>query len=131
MFPTMKLFALVLAIPAVLAAPATETRAAGKQVLACACANAAGQTKLDGYCQYIAGGHVNLDGQSYVSIHHPSPLQIPIANNLQCFPGATWSEYMDTRFTADFCPGYYPGFPKPVCKTVTVCPTIGDYQDIC
>ncbi|QPC80241.1 hypothetical protein HYE68_010993 [Fusarium pseudograminearum] len=113
MFSTMNLFTFVLAIPAVLAAPATEAKAAGKQVVACACANAAGQTKLDGYCQYIAGGHVNLDGQSY------------------CFPAATWSEYMETRFTADFCPGYYPGFPTPVCKTVTVCPTIGDYQDIC
>ncbi|EKJ71013.1 hypothetical protein FPSE_08798 [Fusarium pseudograminearum CS3096] len=113
MFPTMNLFTLVLAIPAVLAAPATEAKAAAKQVVACACANDAGQTKLDGYCQYIAGGHVNLDGQSY------------------CFPAATWSEYMETRFTADFCPGYYPGFPKPVCKTVTVCPTIGNYQDIC
>ncbi|KAK2674205.1 hypothetical protein RAB80_009189 [Fusarium oxysporum f. sp. vasinfectum] len=57
--------------------------------------------------------NVNVDGQDY------------------CFPAATWSEYMDTRFTAEFCPGYFPGYPNPVCKTVTVCPLIGDYQQIC
>ncbi|KAG8361563.1 hypothetical protein FVEN_g939 [Fusarium venenatum] len=113
MFSTANLFTILLAIPAVLAAPAPEAKAAAKQVTACACANDAGQTKVEGYCQYIAGGIVILDGQNY------------------CFPAATWSEYMETRFTAEFCPGYYPGFPKPVCKTTTVCPTIGDYQDIC
>ncbi|RGP62608.1 hypothetical protein FSPOR_9187 [Fusarium sporotrichioides] len=113
MFSTINLFTILLAIPAVLTAPAPDVKAARKEVLACACANDAGQTNVSGYCQYIAGGIVKLDGQDY------------------CFPAATWSEYMDTRFTADFCPGYFQGFPKPVCKTTVVCPTIGDYQDIC
>ncbi|SPJ72224.1 uncharacterized protein FTOL_01952 [Fusarium torulosum] len=112
-------FAVILALPAVMAAPAPASApnaavaAAGKQVTACACANAAGDTRVNGYCQYIAGGIVKLDGKDF------------------CFPGATWSEYMEDRFTADFCPGYFPGFPTPVCKTTTVCKTIGEYQDIC
>ncbi|KAF4945618.1 hypothetical protein FGADI_11799 [Fusarium gaditjirri] len=102
--------AILLALPAVFAAPGAR---AGKQVKACACANDAGQTQISGYCQYIAGSSVDVDGQQY------------------CFPAATWSEYMDTRFTAEFCPGYFPGYSNPVCKTVTVCPLIGDYQKIC
>ncbi|OBS22762.1 hypothetical protein FPOA_09090 [Fusarium poae] len=114
MFSTTNLLTILLAIPAVLAAPATEAKAAAKQVKACACVNAAGQTgAVDGYCQYIAGGIVNLDGQKY------------------CFPGAVWSEHMDTTYTDDFCSTYYPAFPKGNCKTTTVCPTIGDYQHIC
>ncbi|CAG7557452.1 unnamed protein product [Fusarium equiseti] len=107
------LFAIILAIPAIMAAPTAEAKVAGRQVQACGCANAAGETIIDGYCAYIAGGNVDVDGQKY------------------CFPAATWSEYMDARFTAEFCPSYYPGYPNPVCKTVTVCPLIGDYQDIC
>ncbi|TVY67589.1 hypothetical protein Focb16_v002240 [Fusarium oxysporum f. sp. cubense] len=101
---------ILLALPAVFAAPAAK---AGRQVKACACANDAGETQIGGYCPYIAGSNVNVDGQDY------------------CFPAATWSEYMDTRFTAESCPGYFPGYPNPVCKTVTVCPLIGDYQQIC
>ncbi|KAJ4012580.1 hypothetical protein NW752_008285 [Fusarium irregulare] len=107
------LFTIILAAPAIMAAPTAEAKVAGREVLACACANAAGETKIDGYCPYIAGSNVEVDGQDY------------------CFPAATWSEYMDTRFTDDFCPGYYPGYPKGVCKTVSVCPLIGDYQQIC
>lgn len=61
------LFAIVLAIPAIMAAPTAEARVAGRQVQACACANAAGETKIDGYCPYIAGSNVNVDGQNYVS----------------------------------------------------------------
>ncbi|KAF5543548.1 hexose transporter 2 [Fusarium phyllophilum] len=101
-FPTV-----LLALPAVFAAPAAE---AVGQVKACACANDAGETRIGGYCPYIAGSNVNVDGQDY------------------CFPATTWSEYMDTRFTAEFCPGYFPGYPNLACKTVTVCPLIGDYQ---
>ncbi|KAH6951987.1 hypothetical protein HG530_012499 [Fusarium avenaceum] len=110
-------FANLLALTAVMAAPAPASdaavAAAGKQVTACACSNAAGDTQVYGYCQYIGGGIVKLDGQEF------------------CFPAATWSEYMETRFTADFCPQQYKGYPTPVCKTTTVCKTIGDYQDIC
>lgn len=69
-------FAVLLALPAVMAAPAPASApdaavaAAGKQVTACACANAAGDTRVDGYCQYIAGGIVKLDGKDFVSIFH-------------------------------------------------------------
>ncbi|KAH7240264.1 uncharacterized protein BKA55DRAFT_693795 [Fusarium redolens] len=106
-------FTVLLAIPAIMAAPAPAPDQTAKQVVACACANDAGDTNVSGYCQYIAGSIVKLDGHDF------------------CFPAATWSEYMESRFTADFCPGYFKGFPNPVCKTVTVCKTIGDYQDIC
>lgn len=68
-------FAVLLALPAVMAAPAPASApdgavaAAGKQVTACACANAAGDTRVNGYCQYIGGGIVKLDGQDFVSIY--------------------------------------------------------------
>ncbi|KAF5664675.1 hypothetical protein FHETE_6946 [Fusarium heterosporum] len=106
------LFSVMLALPVVLAAPTTAEKA-GKQVQACACVNDAGEHRISGYCQYIAGSNVKVDGKDY------------------CFPAATWSEYMDTRFTPEFCAGYWQGFNKAACKTVTVCKTIGDYQDIC
>lgn len=64
---------ILLALPTAFAAPAAK---AGRQVKACACANAAGQTKIDGYCPYIAGSNVNVDGQDYVSYLHPSPLRL-------------------------------------------------------
>lgn len=66
-------FTVLLALPAVMAAPAPASdaavAAAGKQVTACACSNAAGNTQVYGYCQYIGGGIVKLDGQEFVSIH--------------------------------------------------------------
>jgi hypothetical protein len=97
MFSTTNLLTILLAIPAVLAAPATEAKAAAKQVKACACVNAAGQTgAVDGYCQYIAGGIVNLDGQKYVNITFSNPLPRSIANDIICsvslgpFGQSTW-----------------------------------------
>lgn len=61
------LFTIILAAPAIMAAPTAEAKVAGREVLACACANAAGETKIDGYCPYIAGSNVEVDGQDYVS----------------------------------------------------------------
>ena len=60
-------FAIILAVPTIMAAPTAEAKVAGREVLACACANAAGETKIDGYCPYIAGSNVEVDGQDYVS----------------------------------------------------------------
>jgi hypothetical protein len=82
MFVKMNLFAVLLAIPAVLAAPAAEAKAAGKQVLACACANEAGETKIDGYCPYIAGRNVDVDGQDYVSVVCSRPWRTSITDNI-------------------------------------------------
>lgn len=72
----MKLFAIVLAIPAILAAPAPEAQVAAKQVKACACANEAGVTRASGYCQYIAGSVVKIDGQDFVSIFPQTQLHL-------------------------------------------------------
>jgi hypothetical protein len=81
-------FAVILALPAVMAAPAPASApdvaiaAAGKQVTACACSNTAGDTRVSGYCQYIAGGIVKLDGKDFVNIFHLIQLthNIPIAS---------------------------------------------------
>jgi hypothetical protein len=61
--------AIILALPAVFAAPAAK---AGRHVKACACANDAGETQIGGYCPYIAGSNINVDGQDYVSHLRPN-----------------------------------------------------------
>lgn len=77
-------FTILLALPAAFAAPAYK---AGRQVKACACANAAGQTKIDGYCPYIAGSNVNVDGQDYVS--YPSPESTTTQSAPGVFPSSS------------------------------------------
>jgi hypothetical protein len=62
-------FIALLALPAALAAPAPQDAPAGKhEVLACACANAQGETYTPGYCLYIRGRYFTApDGKQYVS----------------------------------------------------------------
>ncbi|KAK7917416.1 hypothetical protein PG985_011024 [Apiospora marii] len=102
-------FIALLALPAALAAPAGK-----HEVLACACANAQGETYTPGYCLYIRGAYFTApDGKQY------------------CFPGATDVERMDEVFTDGECSRVYPDFPGHACVTTNACPTIGDYQQAC
>ncbi|KAK8024420.1 hypothetical protein PG993_012486 [Apiospora rasikravindrae] len=87
---------------------------AGKhEVTACACANDNGDTYVPGYCLYIRGAEITVDGKKY------------------CFPGATDVEVMETVFTPAECGRVYPDYPKQACVKTQACPLIGDYQRPC
>ncbi|KXJ89390.1 hypothetical protein Micbo1qcDRAFT_206336 [Microdochium bolleyi] len=97
-----------------MAAPSANIEARqGKNVQACACINAAGQSTV-GACLNGNGGTVNLDGQSY------------------CYPyRANLEARVVEIFSPSACANGYPLFPQSSCKTIRVCPTFFDQQGPC